>query len=196
MAKTWEELRAYRKAYYKKNKAKILKQVRAYREDNIKVIRVRDKKRYRVLADKATAVGISMSSRDKKAKKALKVFRRAARAKAQEDKQATHLTPTDYARTQQRSDYGRWKMYRSNARQQDRVWALTRTEFDVLINTPCHYHGGPEASRGVDRVDSLVGYVAGNVVPCCGTCNRMKNAFTQELFLERCRTIAQRFPAP
>jgi len=42
-------------------------------------------------------------------------------------------------------------------------------------DAPCHYCGGKVPQRlGLDRVDSDKGYIPGNVVQCCWTCNRMK----------------------
>lgn len=43
---------------------------------------------------------------------------------------------------------------------------------------------------GLDRVDSALGYVYGNVVPCCGGCNGMKSNHSLDQFfvlLERIR---------
>lgn len=36
--------------------------------------------------------------------------------------------------------------------------------------------------NGVDRIDSSNGYIIGNVVPCCGKCNRAKSTMSQEDF--------------
>lgn len=54
-----------------------------------------------------------------------------------------------------------------------------------LANKPCHYCGDTvsHSGGGVDRVDSAKGYVEGNVVPCCTTCNIMKNDHTQEAMI-------------
>jgi len=44
--------------------------------------------------------------------------------------------------------------------------------------------------NGVDRVDSSKGYLdEGNSVPCCKMCNRMKNEFTKEEFLNKIKKI-------
>ena len=70
---------------------------------------------------------------------------------------------------------------------------LSVERFGDLMSKPCHYCGAPPstpispASRlktkdsyhvgvrnGIDRVDSSLGYVEGNCVPCCFRCNRMK----------------------
>lgn len=37
--------------------------------------------------------------------------------------------------------------------------------------------------NGIDRIDSSKGYVKGNVVACCGTCNKAKLVMTQPEFL-------------
>jgi hypothetical protein len=195
MPKTWEELRAYRKAYYEKNKDQILKKVRTYRKKNIVAIRERDKKRYRVLLKRAEVWGVSVSKGGVKTRRALSKLRKASREEARLAKEATYPTYTDYDRVQQRSDHGKWKTYQQGAKQQKRLWELTRQEFFSLIRAPCYYHGGPEESRGVDRIDSAQGYTSSNVVPCCSVCNRMKNAFPREVFFDRCRKIAERFPS-
>lgn len=43
-------------------------------------------------------------------------------------------------------------------------------------DAPCHYCGGEVEQRlGLDRVDSTKGYIPGNVVQCCTTCNMAKS---------------------
>lgn len=80
------------------------------------------------------------------------------------------------------------KKYYSNNRYKK---ALYRAEFrgiyfdlseDFYLNEikkNCHYCGGSPVIFGVglDRIDSNVGYVAGNVVSCCKNCNTMKGDF-------------------
>ena len=42
-------------------------------------------------------------------------------------------------------------------------------------DAPCHYCGGEvEQHLGLDRIENDKGYIPGNVVQCCWTCNRMK----------------------
>lgn len=82
--------------------------------------------------------------------------------------------------------------YKSDAKKRSISWNLTREEFRSLIVLPCTYCsippyqvcGGYESSpwlearikyTGIDRVDSSVGYVLTNAVPCCGMCNRAKS---------------------
>lgn len=72
--------------------------------------------------------------------------------------------------------------YRSNAKKRKIEFALSVEEFEQITEQPCHYCGGnsqdfDERSRGngIDRKDSNKGYVFDNCVPCCATCNFIKN---------------------
>lgn len=86
--------------------------------------------------------------------------------------------------------------YRKSAQYRGLDLTLTVEEMTVLFSLPCHYCGAPPHGRqvnrrsssefvysGLDRVDSALGYVRGNVVPCCAMCNRMKNDFGVDAFL-------------
>ena len=46
-----------------------------------------------------------------------------------------------------------------------------------------------EALQGIDRLDSSLGYIDGNCVPCCSMCNRMKSDFTVDEFLAKIQAI-------
>jgi hypothetical protein len=46
--------------------------------------------------------------------------------------------------------------------------------------------------NGVDRIDSSIGYLPENVVPCCGLCNWMKGDQTQAEFFKRVAEIYKR----
>lgn len=100
--------------------------------------------------------------------------------------------------------------YKANARNRGIAFKLTKDQFKEITSQNCHYCGvepvqqsftwnkgmskeGAEHSlyvyNGVDRVDVSKPYVMGNVLPCCGFCNRSKNKYTYEQFtswIERC----------
>lgn len=72
---------------------------------------------------------------------------------------------------------------------------LTKEQVRNLVTQPCQYCGilpaqiskgkglyGDFLYNGIDRVDSNLGYVEGNVVPCCWSCNRAKSSSTVEEF--------------
>lgn len=67
-----------------------------------------------------------------------------------------------------------------SAKQRNLVWIISMEDFQLLIKQPCYYcnnqlgkqeHGG----SGLDRIDSSKGYELHNVLPCCPTCNLIKN---------------------
>ncbi len=90
--------------------------------------------------------------------------------------------------------YTKWR-YRAQQRKPV-PFELSKEEVWELIQQPCHYCGvdpyhvwpttghtnGAITYQGLDRLDSERGYVAGNVVPCCGTCNKAKLAMSVEEF--------------
>jgi hypothetical protein len=93
-------------------------------------------------------------------------------------------------------------VYKTNAKKRDLEWSLTDDEFYGLTREPCHYCGAPPMQvqktqatsddyvyNGVDRLDNAMGYVVGNVVPCCGVCNRMKMAMSDKEFLDMIERI-------
>lgn len=107
-------------------------------------------------------------------------------------------------------------VYKNNAQQRDFI-PLPKSEWFKIVKEPCYYCGQtdvrnratmksylrdrgitmtPEiqktyevAINGIDRKDSEKGYEKGNMVACCGVCNRMKNNFPVSLFLEKVKLI-------
>lgn len=86
--------------------------------------------------------------------------------------------------------------YKKSAASRGHVWALTDSQFFALVSSDCHYCGMPPDSvrkpnkacngeflySGVDRVDNALGYLTGNVVSCCWTCNRAKGKLSAQQF--------------
>jgi len=89
-------------------------------------------------------------------------------------------------------------------------WRLSPEEFLQIVKKDCTYCGAepriyeskPAYGRGrtvktlmngIDRIDSSLGYVSGNVVPCCGTCNKMKMAMDREDFEMHVLKIAKHY---
>jgi len=89
-------------------------------------------------------------------------------------------------------EVNRWRDYRHEAKRRGLVFELSRELFRRLIRTPCHYCG--RAGGGVDRVDSSLGYVFTNVVPCCTTCNLGKREQSYDDFVAMCHLVASRHP--
>ena len=56
---------------------------------------------------------------------------------------------------------------------------------------PCHYCDDPIETVGIDRVDSSIGYIPGNMVPCCSMCNFMKLTSSSDDFITKCKQITE-----
>ncbi|MGA9626051.1 MAG: hypothetical protein WBL65_21505 [Bryobacteraceae bacterium] len=98
-------------------------------------------------------------------------------------------------------------VYRRNAAQRGLQWRLSTAYALRLFSQTCHYCGAPPSNvvkhkkgngsfiySGIDRLDPTRGYIAGNVVPCCRTCNAAKLAMTRDEFVAWIWRIAVRHP--
>ena len=75
-----------------------------------------------------------------------------------------------------------------NAKSRNIEFNLTEDQVENLIERPCFYCG-KEQSNGIDRIDSTKPYTTDNCVSCCSICNRMKNKFSLEIFLDKVEKI-------
>jgi hypothetical protein len=86
--------------------------------------------------------------------------------------------------------------YKRHAKSRGLDWHINRDQASELIREPCHYCGAIAGNikktknypqgfpyNGLDRADNSQGYLVGNVVPCCGVCNRAKGTRTAEEFI-------------
>ena len=93
--------------------------------------------------------------------------------------------------------------YKKRARIKDREFKLTNEQFLKLTKDNCFYCGqcpatisenkpktGKYIHNGVDRVDSSIGYVFENCVPCCKNCNYMKRNLSSQEFLGHIQQIS------
>ena len=95
-----------------------------------------------------------------------------------------------------------YKGYKKGAEERNLEFCLTKVEFREIIEQDCAYCGakprlrhtnkmcsGEYRANGIDRVDSSLGYIISNCVPCCSECNYMKNTMEKDKFLEHVRDI-------
>lgn len=93
--------------------------------------------------------------------------------------------------------------YRIRARKKGREFLLTDREIDDLFSGNCYYCGasptntttakgslGSFTYNGIDRLNSSLGYITGNVVSCCPVCNRAKSDMLYEEFVSWARRVA------
>jgi hypothetical protein len=96
--------------------------------------------------------------------------------------------------------------YKRHARDRGIEWLLSRQEVSEIVRLPCAYCGdragntfrskslpGGFPHNGIDRVDNSRAYVAGNVAPCCGTCNAAKGTRSVAEFVTWARAIASQW---
>jgi len=94
--------------------------------------------------------------------------------------------------------------YKRGARARGLAFELSADEFHTLTSCSCEYCGEPPSQRenvgphngtyvytGIDRLDRRIGYIQGNVVPCCRTCNDMKGVLGRDEFIARVKRIAR-----
>lgn len=92
--------------------------------------------------------------------------------------------------------------YRKEASDSNRVFELTKEYFRELILSDCYYCGDPPSNvrkmprvngvlvyNGVDRIDNSIGYVLGNVRPCCKDCNFLKGFRSEGILLDKVKKI-------
>jgi len=88
-----------------------------------------------------------------------------------------------------------YRNYKSSAQKRNLEFSLSFEEFYKLITQNCFYcnSSGNNVRKyknedviynGIDRVDNTIGYIMSNCVPCCAVCNRAKNKYSLDLFIE------------
>ena len=76
--------------------------------------------------------------------------------------------------------------YRRSAILRNLQFELNENLFEELVNSHCHYCNTYDKDKviGIDRINSLLGYIENNVLPCCATCNHLKGDLQYDEFLE------------
>lgn len=89
----------------------------------------------------------------------------------------------------------RFRVLKSNAKRRGIRVDITFHQYAELTQGNCYYCGGrlPLAGAGVDRLDKDIGYLLGNIVPCCTTCNYGKHTQTVEEFKEWIYRVYEKF---
>lgn len=101
-----------------------------------------------------------------------------------------------------------YAIYRSSARKRNLEFSIPFEEFAGLIKKDCQYCGAPPKNEqfnrsdlrpykfkysGLDRVNNSKGYITGNCVSCCDTCNSAKQDLSLSEFKEWITRIYRRF---
>ena len=100
-----------------------------------------------------------------------------------------------------------YSQYKYGAKKRGYSFELSKNEFREITQKECFYCGdektccrgesgkkynfnGSFSFNGIDRVDSSLGYTLANSVPCCITCNEMKNNLSLQEFIKHIKLIA------
>lgn len=96
--------------------------------------------------------------------------------------------------------------YKESARVRNLEFAILRDRLESLITDNCFYCSSEPSSKrlvqtksgdeyflynGIDRIDSSLGYIEGNVVTCCQDCNYGKRTMSQEDFIAWARRVVE-----
>jgi len=92
------------------------------------------------------------------------------------------------SKSRSRSRHGRYASSMHIAKRRSLEWNLSIEEYyDLLSSNKCHYCDDPlqETGTGLDRIDNNKGYILGNVIPCCSSCNitRFDNYSYEEMLV-------------
>ena len=104
------------------------------------------------------------------------------------------------------ASFNHYNAYRHGADSRGHEFKISIEEFILCTSGNCVYCGvDPEefqtrrrdkvvmsgyAANGVDRVDNSIGYIVGNIVPCCSACNKGKGKMSRENFIKMCKAVA------
>lgn len=96
--------------------------------------------------------------------------------------------------------------YKRSAATRGFVFELNKEQFKDITSKHCHYCNSEPSNKlerlasngafvynGIDRLDSNVGYIPNNIVPCCSTCNQMKMEMSRQEFLDHIRLMVSRY---
>lgn len=94
------------------------------------------------------------------------------------------------------SSTGKWSRGKVIAKRRGLEWSIPRTDYFNIIKESCYYCSSPidKFGIGLDRINNDEGYTPQNVLPCCGSCNRIRsNKFTVKEMLLIGKTLKQIF---
>jgi DNA polymerase II small subunit/DNA polymerase delta subunit B len=87
----------------------------------------------------------------------------------------------------------RYVSYKTVSKQKGREFSISLQEYiSMFWDKKCVYCGD-DSRGGIDRIDSSLGYVDGNMAPCCVMCNRMKNKHSVEEFILHIKKVIAYF---
>ncbi len=70
----------------------------------------------------------------------------------------------------------RWHVIKRKSKVRGIGFKMTEDECSKIWSQPCTYCGTTDLGKtfGMDRIDNSIGYKESNVLPCCGSCNKIR----------------------
>lgn len=181
-ASTCKECKIKKKEYYQKNKDEILEKCSDYRRTHKEEKAARDKK--------------YAQAHKEQRRQYQKEYRESHKKINAEYQKQYRIKNKDRLDEYKKSPHNRYKTYKNNAKNKNRIFDFTEDEFVKMSKLPCVYCGeysdtyNEEPFNGIDRIDSNLGYSADNCVPCCAICNRMKMDMDVDAWFNKMKQIA------
>lgn len=88
------------------------------------------------------------------------------------------------------SKSGNFSHFKCDAVNKDKSINITENMYNSIVSQPCNYCKNSSkiqnnvGARGIDRINSTFGYIPGNIVPCCKTCNCIKSNLSVTEFFQ------------
>ena len=83
----------------------------------------------------------------------------------------------------------KYHIYKTRAIAREISFEISFDQFLELWQKACIYCRSAIETIGVDRVDNTLGYIPGNIAPCCTTCNLMKRGMNAQAFIDHCKRV-------
>ena len=77
----------------------------------------------------------------------------------------------------QKTPKARFSFAKSHSKHYKKEWKITFDQYKKLLNQKCFYCNCSLLNMkgiGLDRINNAKGYIMGNVLPCCGDCNYIR----------------------
>lgn len=95
------------------------------------------------------------------------------------------------AKSRQQTLDSKYKLYKREAKRRKLDFEITFDEFEKYWQANCYYCDDRITTIGLDRIDSDIGYLITNIVPCCGICNKMKFTYSKSELYTQCQKIVK-----
>ena len=85
-----------------------------------------------------------------------------------------------------------YSSYKKSAERRKKIWDINENLFNKIKKNKCYICGKQNSKihqNGIDRINNNIGYEKGNVISCCGDCNRMKKDLDYKYFINQCSKI-------